>query len=369
MEKADAIIIGAGVIGLAVAKILAEAGRDVVVVESEAFPGSGTTSRNSGVIHAGIYYSKDSKKAHHCVRGKKLLYNYVRERGIGHENCQKLIVANNDEEMAKLSAIRQRAEDNNVDDLRLISGKDARIMEPELEAAGALLSPSTGIVDVHDYIQALIADIENAQGIIALQNRIIAGNITEGFIELSFADGTGVKAKAVVNAAGIGAQSLAEKINGFNPIHIPAQYLAKGNYFTVSGPSPFERLVYPVPVAGGLGAHFTRNMAGESLFGPDVEWIGRCHYDRIDYNVDAARADKFYGYVEKYWPGIRDRELRPAYAGVRPKLVAAGMPDGDFIIQGPSAHGVSGLVNLYGIESPGLTSSLSIAEEVKNMLA
>lgn len=369
MEQADVIVIGAGVVGLAAARALAKAGRDVIVADSEAFPGSGTSSRNSGVIHAGIYYPKGSNKAHHCVAGKELLYSYIRERGIGYENCQKLIVASTDEDLDKLSAIRQKAKDNGVNDLQLISGEDARAMESELKGIGALLSPSTGIVDVHEYIHALIADIEDSGGAIALQNRIVSGNITDDGIELTFAAGTSIKARTVINAAGIGAQSLAKKINGLNPTLIPTQYLAKGNYFTVSGPNPFKKLVYPVPVAGGLGAHFTRNMAGESLFGPDVEWIDRCDYNGIDYNVDAARADKFYGYIEKYWPGIRDHELRPAYAGVRPKLVGAGVPDGDFMIQGPSVHGISGLVNLYGIESPGLTSSLSIAEEVKAMLA
>lgn len=369
MENADVIIIGAGVIGLAIGQNLAKMGREVIVADSESFAGSGTSARNSGVIHAGIYYPKGSNKARHCVEGKKLLYAYIKEKGIPYENCQKLIVASNDEDLAKLNAIQQKAADNDVDDLRFISGEDARAMEPELQGVGALLSPSTGIIDVHEYLHTLISDIEDKGGVIALQNKIESAKILSDGIALTFADGATIKARTVINAAGIGAQAIAQKIENFDHSLIPQQYLAKGNYFTISGQRPFEKLVYPVPVAGGLGAHFTRNMAGESLFGPDVQWMHQCDYDRIDYNVDSARAEKFYGYIEKYWPGIRNRELRPAYAGVRPKLVGAGMPDGDFLIQGPADHGVDGLVNLFGIESPGLTSSLSIANEVKTMLA
>lgn len=369
MENADVIVIGAGVIGLAIGQKLANAGREVIVVDSESFAGSGTSARNSGVIHAGIYYPKNSQKARHCVNGKQLLYKYIKEKGIPYENCQKLIVASNDDDLQKLGAIQQKAADNGVDDLTFISSEDARAMEPELKAVGALLSPSTGIIDVHEYLHTLISDIEDKGGIIALQNKIESAEILPDGIVLTFANGTSIKARAVINAAGIGAQSIAKKIKNFDQNLIPPQHLAKGNYFTISGAKPFQKLVYPVPVAGGLGAHFTRNMAGESLFGPDVEWIENTEYDKLNYDVDAARAEKFYGYIEKYWPEIRNRELRPAYAGIRPKLVGAGVPDGDFVIQGVKDHGVSGLINLYGIESPGLTSSLSIAEEVKNMLA
>lgn len=368
METLDVLVIGAGVVGLAAARALALEGRDVIVVDAGSFPGSGTSSRNSGVIHAGIYYPKGSNKAVHCLEGKKLLYNYIKEKGIPYENCQKLIVASNNEELGKLQNIRQKAEDNGVDDLRIICAEDAHVMEPELSCVGALLSPSTGIIDVHEYIQALIVDIEDSGGLIALQNNVSSGVVRADGIELTLSDGSEIKARIVVNAAGIGAQSVARKLYGFNSAHIPTQHLAKGNYFTISGRRPFDKLVYPVPVAGGLGAHYTRNMAGESLFGPDVEWIETCEHDKINYNVDAFRAEKFYGYIEKYWPAIRDRELLPAYAGVRPKLVEAGQPDGDFIIQGPTSHGVNGLVNLFGIESPGLTASLSIANEVAALL-
>lgn len=363
MEKNDVIVIGAGVIGLSAARELAMSGRDVIVVDSGTFVGSGTSSRNSGVIHAGIYYPPGSNKARMCLDGKNLLYKYLAERNVPYKKCSKLIVASQSEELEKLSFIREKAQKNGVDDLKIISGKEAMDMEPELFCVGALLSPSTGIVDVHLYLESLVVDIEAHGGTIALQNTVEKGRVTPSGIILTVS-GEPVLAKTVINAAGIGAQSIASKIEGLPPHTIPAQYLAKGNYFTVSGKRPFSRLIYPVPVAGGLGAHFTINMAGESLFGPDVEWIAPCDHDRIDYNVDPARSEKFYGYIEKYWPAIRNRELRPAYAGVRPKLVAAGLPDGDFMIQGPAEHGVEGLVNLYGIESPGLTSSFSIAKKV-----
>jgi L-2-hydroxyglutarate oxidase LhgO len=367
MEEMDVIVIGAGVVGLAIARSLGLSGREVFVVDSERFPASLTSARNSGVIHAGIYYSKGSNKARLCVSGKKLLYAYLKDKKIPHENCQKLIVANTDDDLQKLQAIKQKALDNGVDDLRVLSAREAVAMEPELNAIGALLSPSTGILDVHEYAQALIVDIESNGGFIALQNRVISANAIQDGLILRLSSGDSIKARAIINAAGIGAQSLAEKISGLPTSCIPAQHLAKGNYFTVSGSKPFERLIYPVPVAGGLGAHYTRNMVGESLFGPDVQWIERQEYDRINYDVDAARVGEFYSAIEKYWPGVRERQLRPAYSGVRPKLVGAGGQDADFMIQGPSEHGVSGLVNLYGIESPGLTASLAIAEEVTRL--
>jgi L-2-hydroxyglutarate oxidase LhgO len=241
-------------------------------------------------------------------------------------------------------------------------------MEPELNAIGALLSPSTGIVDVHDYAQALIVDIESNDGLIALQNQIISARVEQDGFSLELSNGDIMKARTIINAAGIGAQSLAQKINGLSANTIPPQYLAKGNYFTVSGPKPFERLIYPVPVTGGLGAHYTRNLAGDNLFGPDVQWIERSDYNRINYDVEKSRVEQFYCAIEKYWPGVRARELRPAYSGVRPKLVGPRGPDADFLIQGPLDHGVSGLVNLYGIESPGLTASLAIAEEVAGLI-
>lgn len=367
MEKADVIIIGAGVAGLAAGRALAMSGRHVVVADSEAFAGSGTSSRNSGVIHAGIYYPKGSAKARFCVEGKQLLYNYIREHAIPYQNCSKLIVATKPEELEKLEAIRKKASDNGVIDLKIISEGEAKSMEPELACVGALVSPSTGIIDVHEYLHALMADIESYGGTIALQNTIDGGRVTDEGIILTI-NGEDVIAKTVINAGGIGAQSIAGKIEGVPASSIPTQYLAKGNYFTVSGDRPFSRLVYPVPVVGGLGAHFTMNMAGESLFGPDVEWIDPQDYKSLDYTVDPERGEKFYGYIEKYYPGIRGRELRPAYAGVRPKLSASGSPDGDFLIQGPKDHSVKGLVNLYGIESPGLTSSLAIADHVKTLL-
>jgi len=368
MEKIDILIIGAGVIGVAIGRALAMAGRDVIVADAENIPGSVTTARNSGVIHAGIYYRKGSQKAKHCLNGKKRLYHYIIEKQIPYENCQKLIVACHEEERTALRALKEKAASNGVDDLKLLSAQDAVAMEPELSCVEALLSPSTGIIDVHAYLMSLIHDLEQAGGVLALGNAITSGVLHESYIDLVLNEREQIRANFVINAAGIAAQRIAHNFSGMPKDKIPPQYLAKGNYFTISGPQPFTRLIYPVPVAGGLGAHYTKNMAGESLFGPDVEWIEPQDYRHISYDVDEGRAEKFYGYIEKYWPAIRTKTLRPGYAGVRPKLVGAGQPDGDFMLQGPKDHGIPNLINLFGIESPGLTASLSIASEVKEMV-
>lgn len=364
MEKADIIVIGAGVIGLAIARSLAMAGREVIVADSAAFAGSGTTSRNSGVIHAGIYYPKGSNKARFCVEGKTLIYKYARERGIAHKNCTKLIVATNDEETGKLDAIRQKASANGVDDLVMISAQDAMSMEPELFCVSALLSPSTGIIDVHEYIHALMADIENHNGVIALQNAVTHGQSHADGV-LLYLNGEPVLARTVINAAGLGAQTIASNIEGLDKSTIPVQHLAKGNYFTISGAQPFSRLIYPVPVQGGLGAHYTMNIGGDSLFGPDVEWLPQGQDpNTVDYTVDESRYGSFMDSVRRYWPNVDKRGLIPAYAGLRPKISGPGEPDGDFMVQTPDDHGVRGLYNLYGIESPGITSSMAIADEV-----
>lgn len=366
MEKLDVMVIGAGVVGLAVARALALSGREVVVAEKEIMFGSGTSARNSGVLHAGIYYPKDSLKARFCVEGRKKLYTYAAARGIPHNNCGKLLVACDEQEEAKLDAVRMRAVANGVDDLHLISAGDAMALEPNLFCTAALVSPSTGIIDIHALMESFIADIESAGGMIAYKNDIHSIDvIDDGFI-VTTNDGH-IKLKTLINAAGLDAQSLAGRINGLNKNTIPRQYLAKGNYFGVAGKTPFSRLVYPVPVAGGLGAHFTMNMAGESLFGPDVQWLEEGQ--ALDYRVDVARADSFYQSVKRFWPGVMERELVPAYAGIRPKLVGAGQPDGDFIIQDKTVHGVEGLINLYGIESPGLTASMAIADDIVLRLA
>jgi L-2-hydroxyglutarate oxidase LhgO len=364
MERADVVVIGAGVVGLAAARSLAMAGHQVFVADSESYIGSGTSSRNSGVIHAGIYYKKNSYKARFCVDGKNRLYHYLNHHNIAYKNCTKLIVATNNDELSKLEFIRVKALENGVNDLTLISGAHAKEIEPELSCVGALCSPSTSIIDVHEYLHSLVSDIEKYDGIIALHNKVHNGKVTSNGIVLKINDAE-ILAKTVINAAGIGAQSIAHKIEGLASDTIPTQFLAKGNYFTISGKAPFSRLIYPVPVSGGLGAHFTINMAGESLFGPDVEWIENSDYDELNYFVSSERTEKFYGYIERYYPAIREKALRPAYAGIRPKVSSAGQQDGDFVIQGPKQHGVKGLINLYGIESPGLTSSMAIAEHIK----
>lgn len=363
METVDVIVIGAGAIGLAAARALCQAGRDVFIVEAEDGIGTATSSRNSGVIHAGIYYKNGSAKADLCVRGRDLLYRYLRDRGIGHKKCGKMIVATCADDIGKLDAIQSHAKANGVNDLKMLSAVEAIEMEPNLSCHAAILSPSTGILDTQEYLNALLCDAENMGAILATRNTITGGEATPNGIILRINDES-IRARTVINAAGLMAQKITASIAGIPVSTIPKQYLAKGNYFSAAGLKPFSRLIYPVPVPGGLGAHYTMNMAGENLFGPDVEWLDT---DAYTYDVDAGRIDSFYEAVEKYWPDVRNRKLQPAYAGIRPKIAGSGMPDGDFIIQDKSIHGVDGLINLYGIESPGMTSSLAIAERIAAM--
>lgn len=368
MEEIECAIIGAGIVGLAIARAVALSGMEVIVAEREDMPGSITSARNSGVIHAGIYYPAGSAKARLCVRGRALLYAYAADKNIPHRNCGKMIVAVEDADITTLQNIKAKAEANGVHDLSWVDAETAQAMEPELACVGGLLSPSTGIIDVHALIDALRVDIETHGGMIALRNPINRVTIdSDGTFILHLPDGA-VRAHRLVNAAGLGAQDLARTIDRLNPATIPPQYLAKGNYFSVSGAAPFKRLIYPVPVPGGLGAHFTMNMAGESLFGPDVEWLEQQDMRQINYDVDPARADSFRQSIARYWPGIARRTLNPAYSGVRPKIARPPMPDGDFIVQTSTEHGIRNLVNLYGIESPGLTSALAIAEDVVESL-
>jgi len=368
MERLDAVVIGAGVIGLAVARALALRGREVMLVEAESAIGTGTSSRNSGVIHAGIYYPPGSAKAAYCVRGRALLYAYLAQRQIPHRRCGKLIVATCDPERAMLAQIAQRARANGVADLRTVTAREACAMEPELSCVEALHSPATGILDVPAFLQSLLADLEAHGGILARGNHILGGEAVEEGVALQLSDAT-VRAATVVNAAGLGAQALAAAIKGIRTASIPPRYLAKGNYFAVSGAAPFSRLVYPVPTAGGLGAHFTMNLGGESLFGPDVEWLDNAMPHTHHYDVDAARGAAMAAAVSRYWPGVAQRPLMPAYAGIRPKIVPPGAAEGDFAIHGEAQHGVPGLVNLYGIESPGITAALAIAEGVADLCA
>jgi L-2-hydroxyglutarate oxidase LhgO len=362
LEEVDCVVIGAGVVGLAVARALAEAGREVIVLEAAEGIGTETSSRNSEVIHAGIYYPKGSLMALSCVTGRRLLYAYCDAHGVPYRNCGKLIVATNANESDKLGEIKGRAEANGVEGMRLISAEEAMKLEPNLLCSAALLSPTTGIIDSHAYMLALQGDAENAGAMFAFHSPVTAGRVADHRVELEVGGAApmGLRCRLVVNSAGLHAPDLAHKIAGMPAKRIPTAYYAKGNYFTLSGRSPFSRLIYPVPVPGGLGVHITVDMGGQAKFGPDVEWI-----EGIDYGVDPHRADKFYAAVRRYWPGLKDGALQPGYAGIRPKIVPPGAPAQDFILQGPGEHGVPGLIHLFGIESPGLTASLALAEEVR----
>jgi L-2-hydroxyglutarate oxidase LhgO len=365
IETADCVVIGAGVVGLAVARGLAQAGREVIILEAGDVIGNETSSRNSEVIHAGIYYVPGSLKGQLCVAGKKLLYRYCEERGVAFRNCTKLIVATSEAQHGSLAAIRTNAIGNGVDDLELLTSAEARALEPNLHCVAALLSPSTGIVDSHGLMLAYLGDAEAHGAMLAYNSPVVGGQVRGDSIELYVggAEPMRLACRTVVNAAGLHAQHVARSIAGIPSQSIPPAYLAKGNYFSLAAKPPFSRLIYPVPEPGGLGVHITVDLAGQARFGPDVEWI-----DRIDYNVDPRRADKFYAEVRRYWPALPDGSLQPAYSGIRPKLGPAGTPAADFMLQGPREHGVTGLVNLFGIESPGLTASAAVANRVVEML-
>jgi len=365
MDTIDAVVVGAGVVGLAIARELALQGREVLVLEQADAIGTGTSSRNSEVIHAGIYYPRGSLKALLCVQGKALLYAYCAERGIAHRRCGKLIVATSAEQLAQLDKVLAMALGNGVDDLQWLTRAQAQQLEPALECVGALLSPSTGIVDSHALMLSLQGDMENAGGALAVNSGLDSARCTDRGIELLASDGTPLLARVVVNAAGLAAPMLARRFQGLAPEHLPTPHYAKGNYFTLAGRSPFDHLVYPVPEGAGLGVHLTIDLGGQAKFGPDVQWVD----SPTDLVVDLARGEAFYAEVRKYWPALQDGALLPGYAGIRPKLQPAQAGPADFVIQGPQAHGVAGLVNLFGIESPGLTSALAIARQVAGMLA
>jgi L-2-hydroxyglutarate oxidase LhgO len=361
MDKVECVVVGAGVIGLAVARRLAQAGREVIVLEAAEGIGTVTSSRNSEVIHAGIYYRAGSLMARMCVAGKHALYQYCRDHGIPHRNCGKLIVATTPNETAKLQSIRAHAEANGVLDLQILSGDAARAMEPALNCDAALLSPSTGIIDSHAFMLSLRGEAEDGGAACAFHTPLLRARATSGGIELDAGGDapTSVECRLLVNAAGLGAPAVARNIEGMPAELIPLEYLAKGNYFSCSARAPFSHLIYPVPESGGLGVHLTLDMAGQARFGPDVEWV-----ESIDYAVDPARAERFYPAIRRYWPTLPDGALMPSYSGIRPKIVPPAVAQQDFLIQGPRDHGIDGLINLFGIESPGLTSSLAIADYV-----
>ena len=366
MEEVDCVVVGAGVVGLAVARGLALAGRDVIILDQAEGIGTETSSRNSEVIHAGIYYPANSLMARFCVEGRRKLYPYCAEKGVPHRNCGKLIVATSEREDAMLAGIKQRAEVNGVEGMRVLSREEAIEMEPNLACTSALLSPSTGIIDSHAYMVALQGDAENAGAVLAIYSPMTGGRVVGRQIEIDVGgdDPMTLRCRLLINSAGLHAPKLARSIVGMPAERIPTEYFAKGNYFTLSGRSPFSRLIYPVPVPGGLGVQLTIDLGGQARFGPDVEWI-----DAIDYRVDPSRSDSFYAAVRTYWPGLKDGGLQPGYAGIRPKTVPRGAPGQDFVVQGPQTHGVAGLVNLFGIDSPGLTASLAIADHVLEVAA
>jgi len=364
-ENVETIVIGAGVVGLAIARSLALTGREVLVLEREDLIGSITSARNSEVIHAGIYYPRDSLKAEMCVAGRRMLYDYCAANGVEARRCGKLIVACTPDEVAQFAAIARRARENGVEDLREIPAAQARAMEPELACEGALLSPSTGIVDSHNYMLALLGEAEAHGAMLVLNTPVdrIAVHGNRFLVRTGGGEPMELLAREVVNSAGLDAPGLARAMDGLPAAAAPRQWIAKGNYFSLSVRAPFSHLIYPAPVASGLGIHLTLDLRGRARFGPDVEWI-----DEIDYSVDPARGDSFYGAIRRYWPGLPDGTLRPDYCGIRPKLSRGGKHADDFRIDGAMAHGLPGYVGLYGIESPGLTASLAIGDRVAEML-
>jgi L-2-hydroxyglutarate oxidase LhgO len=365
-EAVECVVIGGGIIGLAVARVLARAGREVLLLEKERWIGQDTSSRNSEVIHAGLYYPEGSLKARFCVEGRKKLYAYCAERDVPHKRIGKLVVGVSDDEIATLKRVIKHAEAAGVTDLEWLDGKDARAMEPALSCVAAFHSPSTGIIDSHALMQAYQTDAEHAGASVVLRAPVLEGRATrDGFtLEVGGSEPMTLDCKLLINSAGLYAPALARRIAGIPAATIPQDYYCRGVYFTLAGRAPFKRLVYPVPEHAGLGVHLTLDMAGAARFGPDTEWI-----DGIDYTVDARRGDKFYAAIRTYWPGIADGALQPGYAGIRPKISGPKEPAADFVIAGPQSHGVPNLVNLFGIESPGLTASLAIADHVASLVA
>jgi L-2-hydroxyglutarate oxidase LhgO len=366
MDRVDALVIGAGVVGLATARALAQRGLDTIVLEQADAIGTSTSSRNSEVIHAGIYYPTGSLKARLCVKGREQLYEFCESHGVAYRRCGKLIVASGEAQVAKLADIERQAAANGVHDLQRLSSEQARAMEPALHADAALLSPSTGIVDSHGLMLALQGDLEAAGGALAVLSPVIGMDASAEDLVVSVGGDspTELSARIVVNAAGLWAPSLAARTRGLASDHVPTPRFAKGNYFSLTGRAPFSRLIYPMPEPGGLGVHLTLDLAGQARFGPDVQWLDIERPEDVDYRVDPARGDAFYAAIRSYWPALPDGALQAAYSGVRPKLEGVT----DFVIQGPQTHGVPGLVQLLGIESPGLTSCLALADEVAEAL-
>ncbi len=366
MDKVDVVVIGAGVVGLASARALALTGHEVLVLEAENAVGTGVSGRNSEVIHAGLDYAPGSLKAVHCVRGKPMLYAYLRERGLGHAQCGKLIVATSEAQNADLARMLANARACGMTDARIISAAEAIAMEPHLSCTGALSSPSTGIVDSAALMLSLRGDLENAGGAVVLNTPVLRMQVGDDgtAIETGGADPMTLHARWVINCAGLHAQSVAARMQGFPAAHVPPTHYAKGNYFSLNSHAPFSQLIYPLPEAAGWGVHLTLDLANQARFGPDVEWV-----TELDYRVDPARAPSFYASIRRFWPDLPDDSLQPSYSGIRPKIQAPGEQSKDFSILGPQHHGVPGVVQLCGIESPGLTSCLSLGQYVAELVA
>lgn len=365
VEQVECVVAGAGVVGLAIARALALSGREVWVLEAGDGIGIGSSSRNSEVVHAGIYYPKGSLKARFCVEGKHLLYDYCANRGIPHSRLGKLIVASDESELPTLANIRAKAEANGVHDLTQLDQAAVHAMEPALRVAGALHSPSTGIIDSHALMLSYQGDLEHAGGTTVLHAPVNGGAIqgTTKRLHIGGPDPMDLDCDILVNATGLHAPTIARTIQGIPPETIPPEYLCKGSYYQLQARAPFTHLVYPVPEKAGLGVHLTLDLGGQARFGPDTEWV-----DHEDYDVDIARAAGFYAAIRRYWPGLPDGALAPGYAGIRPKISGPHDPAADFMISGPAQHGIGGLVNLYGIESPGLTASLAIGAHVASIV-
>ena len=377
MEQVDCVVVGAGVIGLAIAREMALQGRETILLEREGSFGTISSARNSEVIHAGIYYPKDSLKAQLCVQGNRLLYEYCRSHQVPTQRYGKLIVAD-DTQIDDLQAILYKAQNNGVPEIAMISGEAAKQLEPKLKCAAAILSSTTGIVDSHAYMLSLLGGFEDAGGMVAYHSPLISatpmGQSAQGGFELDIGgpDGMKLQTQLLINCAGMSAPAVAQKIEGLAKDQIPKAYFAKGNYFSLSGKSPFTHLIYPIPEPGGLGVHLTLDMGGQAKFGPDVQWLDIEQEEQIDYSVDPKRGEGFYEAVRRYWPELKDNALQPDYSGVRAKIVPPNSPAGDFCFNSPNDHGLEGLYNLYGFESPGLTSSIAIARyleaQIKNSL-
>ncbi len=362
LDIVEYVIIGAGVIGLATARSLALNGRDVLIIEGAKTIGSGISARNSEVIHAGIYYPKNSLKAKLCVRGKELLYQYAKKQGIEHNNCGKILVATDDEQISHLEKIQKQAMDNGVNDLELITGDKAQSLEPELSCKAAIFSPSTGIINTHSFMLSMLGEVEDNGGACSFLSKIERITPSDSGFTLNIncqGENITLRAKNIINAAGLATVKIAKNIEGFAEDKCPKQRYAKGNYFKLTGKHNFRHLIYPLPQQAGLGIHLTLDIAGQVRFGPDVEWV-----DKPNYSVNTARISEFYKAIKKYIPTLADNSLIPDYCGIRPKIFFSDKPYTDFLIQGEKDHGISGLINLFGIESPGLSASLAIAEYI-----